>query len=116
MTWSVLLALSEFPNGMSSHILRLSPPLKGETWLGSGGSGGYGVTLYNHTIKIDDHTCTNSDLMREGAWPPGVLHPGGSNVLFSDGHVNFIKVSISTPLWRALGTMNGRDLVDSGQL
>ena len=33
-------------------------------------------------------------------------HPGGANVLFADGHVQFIKSSISLQTWWSLGTRN----------
>jgi prepilin-type processing-associated H-X9-DG protein len=39
-------------------------------------------------------------------------HPGGVNVLFADGHVSFIQSNISLATWRALGTMNGREVAD----
>jgi len=31
-------------------------------------------------------------------------HPGGANVLFADGHVQFVKSSVAIPTWWALGT------------
>ncbi len=40
-------------------------------------------------------------------------HPGGINSLCCDGHVQFIKDSVSLPLWQALGTRNGGDLLIS---
>jgi prepilin-type N-terminal cleavage/methylation domain-containing protein/prepilin-type processing-associated H-X9-DG protein len=33
-------------------------------------------------------------------------HPGGANVLFADGHVQFVKSSLATQTWWALGTRN----------
>lgn len=40
-------------------------------------------------------------------------HPGGVNVLFGDGRVQFIKSTISYPIWRALGTIAGGEVVSS---
>jgi prepilin-type processing-associated H-X9-DG protein len=37
-------------------------------------------------------------------------HIGGVNVLFADGHVQFVSNGISLATWRALGTMNGGDI------
>jgi prepilin-type N-terminal cleavage/methylation domain-containing protein/prepilin-type processing-associated H-X9-DG protein len=38
-------------------------------------------------------------------------HPSGVNVLFGDGHVGFVRNSISITTWRALGTMNGGEVI-----
>jgi prepilin-type N-terminal cleavage/methylation domain-containing protein/prepilin-type processing-associated H-X9-DG protein len=38
-------------------------------------------------------------------------HPGGVNVLFGDGSVRFLASSIAPGTWRALGTMNGGEVV-----
>ncbi len=40
-------------------------------------------------------------------------HPGGVQSLFADGHVQFIKNSISLPIWQALGSVNGGEVVSS---
>jgi prepilin-type N-terminal cleavage/methylation domain-containing protein/prepilin-type processing-associated H-X9-DG protein len=39
-------------------------------------------------------------------------HPGGVNVLFGDGRVQFVKSSIAGNNWRALGTIAGGEVVD----
>jgi prepilin-type N-terminal cleavage/methylation domain-containing protein/prepilin-type processing-associated H-X9-DG protein len=38
-------------------------------------------------------------------------HPGGVNSLLCDGHVQFIKNSISLSVWQALGTRNGAEAI-----
>jgi prepilin-type N-terminal cleavage/methylation domain-containing protein/prepilin-type processing-associated H-X9-DG protein len=40
-------------------------------------------------------------------------HPGGVNVLMTDGSVKFIKDSVSWPTWWALGTRSGREVLSS---
>jgi prepilin-type N-terminal cleavage/methylation domain-containing protein/prepilin-type processing-associated H-X9-DG protein len=40
-------------------------------------------------------------------------HPGGVNVLFCDGSVKFLKNSISMPVYCALGSRNGGEVVSS---
>ncbi|MBX6312428.1 MAG: DUF1559 domain-containing protein [Isosphaeraceae bacterium] len=40
-------------------------------------------------------------------------HPGGVNVLFADGHVQFLKDSINLGVWQALGTRNGGEAISS---
>jgi prepilin-type N-terminal cleavage/methylation domain-containing protein/prepilin-type processing-associated H-X9-DG protein len=39
-------------------------------------------------------------------------HPGGINVLMGDGSGRFVQETIAPAVWRALGTRNGRELVD----
>ena len=43
--------------------------------------------------------------------PPTSYHPGGVNVLFCDSSVRFIKETINTSTWRALGTRNGQEVI-----
>jgi prepilin-type N-terminal cleavage/methylation domain-containing protein/prepilin-type processing-associated H-X9-DG protein len=76
---------------------------KGTNW----SQGGLGNCLYNHVLGINDHSCTNGGLVIQGAWTAGSWHPTGANTLFVDGHVAFVKQSISLQTWRALGTRNG---------
>jgi prepilin-type N-terminal cleavage/methylation domain-containing protein/prepilin-type processing-associated H-X9-DG protein len=38
-------------------------------------------------------------------------HPGGVNVLFGDGSVHFVKETIGLPVWRALSTIRGGEIV-----
>jgi prepilin-type processing-associated H-X9-DG protein len=40
-------------------------------------------------------------------------HAGGVNALFSDGSVKFVKDSINLPIWRALATTRGGEVVSS---
>ncbi|HEX4589364.1 MAG TPA: DUF1559 domain-containing protein, partial [Gemmataceae bacterium] len=40
-------------------------------------------------------------------------HPGGVNALFMDGSVHFISNAIPQATWRALGTRNGGEVVDT---
>jgi prepilin-type processing-associated H-X9-DG protein len=39
-------------------------------------------------------------------------HTGGVNVLFADGHVQLVQNGIALATWRALGTMNGGEVVN----
>jgi prepilin-type N-terminal cleavage/methylation domain-containing protein/prepilin-type processing-associated H-X9-DG protein len=42
-------------------------------------------------------------------------HPGGVNTLFADGSVKFIKDAIGPVVWRALGTVQGGEVVSADQ-
>ena len=42
-------------------------------------------------------------------------HPGGVNVLFGDGSVRFIKETINGNTWRALGSVNGSEIISADQ-
>ncbi len=43
-------------------------------------------------------------------------HPNGVNVLLGDGSVRFIQNSINPVVWRALGTVFGREVISQGDL
>ena len=40
-------------------------------------------------------------------------HPGGVNAAFLDGSVRFVKSSIAAPIWRALGTIAGGEVISA---
>jgi prepilin-type N-terminal cleavage/methylation domain-containing protein/prepilin-type processing-associated H-X9-DG protein len=42
-------------------------------------------------------------------------HPGGVNTLFADGSVKFVKDTISPVTWRALGTVQGGEVISADQ-
>ncbi len=42
-------------------------------------------------------------------------HPGGVNVLFGDGHIQFLKDSIALTTWRSLATRSGGEVIGSDQ-
>jgi prepilin-type processing-associated H-X9-DG protein len=47
------------------------------------------------------------------AIPPSCNHPGGVNVCFVDGRVQFIKNNIEYRTWWGLGTRNGQEAISS---
>ena len=51
----------------------------------------------------------------DSAWtvPSTSAHPGGVNVTMADGHVQFIKNSISRPIWWAIATKANGEVVSS---
>jgi prepilin-type processing-associated H-X9-DG protein len=58
---------------------------------------------------------STNEAWANGAWSMGAAsgHPGGANVLFSDGSCKFIKSSIGRTTWMSLGTRNGGEVVSS---
>jgi prepilin-type processing-associated H-X9-DG protein len=42
-------------------------------------------------------------------------HPGGSNFLFGDGSVKFLKASINPTVYRALGTRAAGEIISADQ-
>ena len=97
------------------------PRARGNRWI-------YGApnhTMYSHhrTPNHEDPDCrtgspfgdqTNAlwDLLAvDGA--ARSFHPGGVNVLFGDGSVRFVKDTVSEPIWQALGTRKGGEVVSA---
>jgi prepilin-type N-terminal cleavage/methylation domain-containing protein/prepilin-type processing-associated H-X9-DG protein len=46
-----------------------------------------------------------------GAFTARSYHPGGVNTLFADGSVKFVKSSVDGNTWRALGTVQGGEVI-----
>jgi len=88
----------------------LNKPCRGFNWL----FGEFNYTLYNHSLVINDHSCTNGTRYQEGAWTATSAHNSGANVLFADGHVGFVYDSMALATWRALGSRNGAEIAPSG--
>jgi prepilin-type processing-associated H-X9-DG protein/prepilin-type N-terminal cleavage/methylation domain-containing protein len=103
-------AFSSECHGLDPLSAQLESLGKGLDWTRDG----FGFSLYNHVLGINDHTCTNGGLVEQGAWTAGSAHPSGANTLFADGHVAFMKDSISLQTWRALGTRNGGESISEG--
>lgn len=91
----------------------------GQYWLASG----YEEGLYNHVMGPNAAAvdCTRTvevpmlGLMNPAALSARSLHPGGVNSLLMDGSIRFMKDSISLPLWRALATRAGGEVISSDQ-
>jgi prepilin-type N-terminal cleavage/methylation domain-containing protein/prepilin-type processing-associated H-X9-DG protein len=82
-------------------------PALGSLWI----HGGVFQTQYNHVLPPNDNTCWSQGAI--AAATAGSLHSGGVNVVFADGHVTWIKSSVSRPVWRALGTRAGGEPVSA---
>lgn len=85
-------------------------PFAGRYWFYTGDA----FTLYHHLGRPNDPrpSCFANYLRHwpgYGFAPPRSNHPGGVNVLFGDGHVEWVQDSINEPVWRAMGTPCGED-------
>jgi len=79
---------------------------KGAAWW----DGNYLNTLYNHHYPPNARQPDCVTYHNPGWKAARSLHPGGVNLLFSDGHVSFMKDSVNLSLWRALSTRNGAEI------
>lgn len=75
-------------------------------------------TIYNHLFTPNSPVfdcCTNVSFVdgnNEGAIVTArSYHPGGVNLLMADGSVRFVSNTINLPVWRAVGTRAGSDVV-----
>jgi prepilin-type N-terminal cleavage/methylation domain-containing protein/prepilin-type processing-associated H-X9-DG protein len=99
------------PAGGASPPWGPSGPVGGYWWLAIMPYG----TLYNHVMAPNTFSCidgTGGHLL-SGAWTAQSRHPGGVNVCFGDGSVHFIKQSIGLPVWWAIGTKAGGEVISS---
>jgi len=76
---------------------------KGTDWLAAQ----TGYSFYNHILSPGDHSCSDNGDITNGAYTPGSMHGGSTNVLFMDAHVSSVKDSIIRSNWRALGSRAG---------
>jgi len=73
--------------------------------------GELGLSLYNHVLTINDHSCLNGTGYQIGAWTAGSLHGGGANTLLGDGSCRFFSDSVELSVWRSLGSRNGGEQI-----
>ena len=82
------------------------------------------MTVSTPNAGIDYTICEGQggNLPGPCAWPASAatayvsarsLHPGGVNVLFGDGSVQFLSDEVSVSVWQALGSISGGEQVDA---
>ena len=96
------------------------PPVNGNPWIASNPNCCALFDSYNHWLAPNTLGCDNQFDGNTGGWanyadafPPSSNHPGGVNVVFADGHVQFVKNTIALVTWWAIGTRNGGEVVSS---
>ncbi len=70
----------------------------------------------NYPAGSDTSLCYSSNpaiQKLQYAWGFGSWHSGGANFVFGDGSVHFLRDSMAFPIFQALTTINGGEVVDS---
>jgi prepilin-type N-terminal cleavage/methylation domain-containing protein/prepilin-type processing-associated H-X9-DG protein len=75
-------------------------------------------TTYNHLNVPNTVSCAGIGFPGNMAnmamqIPPSSQHPGGVNCLMGDGSVRFVTNSVTLDTWRAMGTMNGGEVISA---
>jgi prepilin-type N-terminal cleavage/methylation domain-containing protein/prepilin-type processing-associated H-X9-DG protein len=98
--------------------------MKGWRW----GIGAVGWSMFNCIQTPNDHRypiggCRANFAVGGNSWPDASFsvgaasnHPGGCNVLFTDGSVRFVKDTIDRKTWWSLGTREGGEVVSADAL
>lgn len=119
---SVFLTTMSYPSGNQLDLFSatcsaldtasapLSPVTIGSPWT----HGDLGHSLYNHVMTPNRNTCLNGSAHQTGAWTAKSRHAQGVNTLFADGHTTWIRTTIEPSVWRAMGSRNGGELIQSG--
>jgi prepilin-type processing-associated H-X9-DG protein len=81
----------------------------------------WATTFYTHTLPpnwnrkvsggaVQQYNCGDTSIVHFHV-AASSYHAGGVNVVFADGHVQFIRDSINFANWQAMGTMNGGEVI-----
>jgi prepilin-type N-terminal cleavage/methylation domain-containing protein/prepilin-type processing-associated H-X9-DG protein len=115
LTSSLSLALFLPPN---TYLAVCAAP---DQWSGDRGRewsrGSFVMASYNHFYTPNSKYPDCTDAGRNAAVTgPRSFHSGGVSVLFLDGHVQFIKDTVSQPIFRAVSTINGGEVISADAL
>lgn len=86
----------------------LAPTLRGSPRLGD-----FRHALDTHFYPLNSKTFDCLRGSDYGGKAPRSYHSGGVNALFGDGTVRFVKDSLATATWMALGTRGGGEVVSA---
>ena len=71
-----------------------------------------GQHVFQHVMPPNSRSCGFFTALR-AVMPPSSRHPGGVNLLLGDGSVRFVKNTVNTAPWRALGTIAGGEVISA---
>jgi prepilin-type processing-associated H-X9-DG protein len=94
---------------IAAHTSNTGFVYAGHSWFWSGRE----RTLYSHTLSPNSSIpdCIHpSEITATGMVTARSRHPGGVHVGMADGSVRFVKETLATPVWRAMGTRNGGEI------
>jgi prepilin-type processing-associated H-X9-DG protein len=57
----------------------------------------------------------DNDLTGQAVVSATSRHPGGVNLLLGDGSVRFVRDAVALPVWSALGTIAGGEIVSADE-
>ena len=69
--------------------------------------------LYNHVMPPNTWSCNDSNVNDAAASTASSNHSGGVNVCMCDGSVRFVKQTVSTVSWWAIGSRNGGEVISA---
>jgi prepilin-type N-terminal cleavage/methylation domain-containing protein/prepilin-type processing-associated H-X9-DG protein len=116
---AVLAGLQACATAWSNPATASYSAMRGFTW--SDGNGGWTYTNIIQTPNNDSvfrgggcrFDCAGCGIDSSFSYAVSSNHPGGANILMTDGSVRFIKDSVSRLTWWALGTRNGGEVISS---
>jgi prepilin-type N-terminal cleavage/methylation domain-containing protein/prepilin-type processing-associated H-X9-DG protein len=107
-----LLCVAQSPYNPNGNFATSGSISEGEYWW----DGHYENGVYNHIMTPNKWSCddaNNSGINDAGAPDASSKHAGGVNMLMCDGSVRFIKDTVSTSSWWAIGTRAGNETVSA---
>ena len=84
--------------------------IRGAKWI----NGHFGDTLYNHFYVPNAHEwdCGNAS-HNHALTAARSMHPGGVQMLYCDGHVDFVAETIELKVWRSFSTRTGEEVLET---
>jgi prepilin-type N-terminal cleavage/methylation domain-containing protein/prepilin-type processing-associated H-X9-DG protein len=84
----------------------LQGSMTGQAWISGSPMAGAG---YMHVMPPNEISCMNYEGHLYGDWMTTASsnHSGGVNILFCDGHVDWVSASVDIEIWWSLGSRNG---------